>query len=446
MKSKVAPDINNAIFLDWVGKNPERLYAAIEIARQDQRYLPWSAAKYRAPESIPPEAWWSVLSIVRQPRVVSPTLVSVSGEPFVLSMIDEVQRLLTEIDRAIGDISSISASTPIHRRELDVYRRTYLQRTRALEAISSSQLEGASTTREVARKMIAENRVPTNRSERMILNNYQTICKLETWAQEPLSETLIFAIHRAVTNDDLPTESQGRYRREEERIVVKNPMDEVAHIPPSATLLPERMVRLFAFANEPSATTTPFLHPVLRAIILHTLFAYEHPFVDGNGRTARALFYWKLLREGYPNARFVSLSKALQERRKAYDQAYIDMESCHFDLTYCILVNLRAFAEGGRHFNDYLERAAAENASHRKVFANTLNQRQLDLLDHSLRHPGYHYTLAEHRHWHSISQNTARADLFGLKTKGFLVSHKSGRSLSFTATPLFQSVISRNPS
>lgn len=444
MKHVNAPAVDNAVFQGWLREHPNSLYAAIETARKDLRYLSWREAKYRAPESIPPEAWWSILSIARQFRLVAPTLVSATGAPFQLSMSDEVQRLLTEIDRAIGENFSIASTTPIHRREINTFRRRYLQRSRALEAISSSQLEGASTTREVARKMLAENREPQNRSEQMILNNYQTICKLEEWAQEPLSEALIFAIHRAVTNNDLPSEKQGRYRRVEEHIVVKNPKDEIAHIPPEATSLPERMAHLIAFANERSATGTPFLHPILRAIVLHTLFAHEHPFVDGNGRTARALFYWKLLSEGYTNARFISLSKELQTRRKEYDQAYVDMETCHFDLTYCLLVNLRAFADGCRHFNDYLERVIAENSRHRDALSGTLNQRQLDLLDHSLRHPNYRYTITEHQHWHAISPNTARADLVDLEAKGFLKGNKTGRTLSFTATPLFLSILSIN--
>lgn len=178
--------------------------------------------------------------------------------------------------------------------------------------------------------------------------------------------------------------------------------------------------------------------------MLHTLFAYEHPFCDGNGRTARALFYWKLLSEGYANARFISLSKELQTRRKEYDQAYIDMETCHFDLTYCILANLRAFADGCRHFNAYLERAIAENSRHREALSNTLNSRQLDLLDHSLRHPDYRYIIVEDQHWHAISPNTARGDLVDLEAKGFLKGNKTGRTLSFIATPLFLAILSIN--
>jgi hypothetical protein len=42
-----------------------------------------------------------------------------------------------------------------------------------------------------------------------------------------------------------------------------------------------------------------FIHPVMRAITLHFWLAYDHPFCDGNGRTARALFYWSMLKQGY---------------------------------------------------------------------------------------------------------------------------------------------------
>jgi len=57
------------------------------------------------------------------------------------------------------------------------------------------------------------------------------------------------------------------------------------------------MEAMCAFVN--GRDTEPFIHPAIRAMILHFWLAYDHPFVDGNGRTARALFYWAMLRPGH---------------------------------------------------------------------------------------------------------------------------------------------------
>ena len=54
-----------------------------------------------------------------------------------------------------------------------------------------------------------------------------------------------------------------------------------------------------------------FIHPMIRSIILHFWLAYDHPFVDGNGRTARALFYWSMLRHGYWLFEFISISQII---------------------------------------------------------------------------------------------------------------------------------------
>ncbi len=51
-----------------------------------------------------------------------------------------------------------------------------------------------------------------------------------------------------------------------------------------------------------------FIHPVIRAILLHFMLAYDHPFVDGTGRTARALFYWSMAHQGYWLMDFISIT------------------------------------------------------------------------------------------------------------------------------------------
>ena len=58
--------------------------------------------------------------------------------------------------------------------------------------------------------------------------------------------------------------------------------------PPPAEHLNERMAKLVTWANAPTASADNFIHPLVKAAILHFWLAYEHPFVDGNGRTARA--------------------------------------------------------------------------------------------------------------------------------------------------------------
>ena len=166
------------------------------------------------------------------------------------------------------------------------------------EAITSSQMEGASTTRKVARDMIRSGRQPRDRSERMILNNFRAMQRIGEVRQEKLTIDLVCEIHRIVTEGTLDNPSAaGRFQRSEDDRVSIWDGNEVLHSPPPAELLPARIQRLCDFAN--GETGSGYLPPVLRALTLHFMVGYEHPFEDGNGRTARALFYWSMLNQGY---------------------------------------------------------------------------------------------------------------------------------------------------
>lgn len=419
-----------------IAEDPTRLPSALAEAQRQNDYLPWRRVRYVHPEAYPAEVWWSLLLLARNPIPVSDALVGKHGAHFLYANTPEVQRLLHEIDQHAG--FAFPSDSPMSKQAFSEMRRNYLQKSQVMEAISSSQMEGAATTRAVARQMLAECRAPRTPSERMIVNNYATITALGAWKEEPLTRELLFRIHRTLTAGTLVAEQQGRYRRPEEDIRVMGSEGETIYLPPPADQLPRRLEALMAFANLPNNQRASFLHPVLKAILLHTLLAYEHPFCDGNGRTARALFYWSLLRDGYWLSPFISLSHELSKDRRAYDLAYLDMEGCQLDTTYCLLTNLRAFVAGIHHFHDHLHRESERITQNHLRFGKQLNPRQLTLLEHTLRHEDYHYTIPEHQRWHGVVPNTARTDLSDLAAKGYLLAHKVGRQLYFTDTGLFR--------
>ena len=87
----------------------------------------------------------------------------------------------------------------------------------------------------------------------------------------------------------------------------------VFHVPPPAEGLPKMLEALCPFAN--GETHKVFTHPVQRTITLHFWLAYDHPFSDGNGRTARALFYWAMLHKDYWLFEFISISSVIHKSR-----------------------------------------------------------------------------------------------------------------------------------
>ncbi len=133
-------------------------------------------------------------------------------------------------------------------------------------------------------------------------------------------------LHRILTEGTLddPTAAGRLQRPDEERIAVVDATDgSLIHTPPPATELPARLQALCDFANQGEDESDSFIHPVVRAILLHFFLAYDHPFEDGNGRTARALFYWAMRTNGYWLAEYLSISRILREAPAQYSRAFL---------------------------------------------------------------------------------------------------------------------------
>lgn len=398
-------------------------------------YLPWDKLR-RNP--LPPtfknhEEWWAATKMLRAGLLKPVPLKDLKGAPFKFCIPDMVFEELHKIDMKAGEM--IGVPEPIinpHTRD------QYLMRSLMEEAITSSQLEGAATTREVAKEMIRTGRQPRDTSERMILNNYITMQRIMKLKDEPLSQNLVFEIHALVTKQTLEDHgAAGRFRTEHEKRVVGDDTGEIYHDPPPSDQLPDRMAAMCDFGN--GKTPDYFVHPVVKAIILHFWLAYDHPFVDGNGRTARALFYWAMLREKYWLFEFISISNILRKAPKKYGRSFLYTETDDDnDLTYFIVAQSRIIRQAIVELHDYVNRKSEEiKQLYSCVSAMmSLNHRQADLIRFALKHPYQNFSVESHRSSHNVVYETARSDLLDLKSRGLLVAKgKKERKLSFSAPP-----------
>jgi Fic family protein len=193
-------------------------------------------------------------------------------------------------------------------------RDRYLISSLIEESITSSQMEGASTTRQVASDMLRSGREPRTKSEWMILNNYRAMEFIRSQREDELTPAVVCELQRILTENTLDDhDDAGRLQRPgDARVnVLDNTDGTTLHTPPRAEELPKRLALLCDFANG-KTKTKGYLPPIVRAILLHFMLAYDHPFVDGNGRTARALFYWSMLHQGYGLAEFLSISRVIK--------------------------------------------------------------------------------------------------------------------------------------
>ncbi|MDZ4198717.1 MAG: Fic family protein [Kiritimatiellia bacterium] len=391
-------------------------------------YLHWDELRRRPPpEGIRHEQWWLALKLKRKAANRTIPLLDKTGQPFTYFITDKVQELLHEIDFGAG--AYVGMPEPIVNPQT---RDRYIVSSLIQEAITSSQLEGAVTTREVANDMLRSGRPPRDDSERMILNNYLTMQEIIRIKDQPLSVPLLLDIHRMVTSQALKKpDAAGRFRRSDEPVHVVDGEGNIYHAPPDADELQTRAEKMCAFAN--GQTPGPFVPPVIRAILLHFWLAYDHPFYDGNGRTARALFYWSMLHHHFWLFEFISISSIILKARTQYARAFLYTESDENDLNYFILHQADVIRRAVTALHDYLGRKQQEQqtAATQLRSLRQYNHQQQALLMHALRHAGAEYSIESHKASHAVAYATARSDLLTLEKAGLLTKAKRGKEMFF---------------
>lgn len=395
------------------------------------QYRGWDKVQYLpAPMGMTPHEHWLGLKLARNQLYDTLPMIGIDGNPFHIALYPGLRKLLHQVDMKAG--GALASSERFDRSELDLV----LVRSLEEEGITSSQLEGASTTRRVAKEMLRSGRDPGSKSERMILNNVLAMELARDARKELLTPELVRRIHAVVTQETLPAKESGLYRTDDDKVRIYDERGETLFVPPDAREIEERIERLCTFANRPDESD-PFVHPVVQSILLHFWLAYIHPFVDGNGRTARILFYWSMLRHGYWLAEYLSISKALRRAPGEYIRSFLRTESDDNDVTYFVDHQLHLLVGAIGDLHGYIDRKREENRRVRRFLereqakSDGLNGRQLGLMRHAVGHANYLYTIVEHQQLHGIVYETARTDLMGLVERDLMVSEKVGRAFRF---------------
>ena len=401
----------------------------------DPEYLHWDRLRHLTPpDGLTHEKWWLRLKLARTAdfRWLPLDGPGIGRSGFTVP--DRVLELLHFADQHLaGEIGTDEVVTAD-----DEARRRYLVNSLIEEAIRSSQLEGATTSRRVAKELLQSGREPANRSERMILNNHRAMQFMREGLGDRLTPENVLELHRIVTDGTLDDpDAAGRLQRPgDDRVAVFD--REGARLiqqPPPAELLPERLVAMCAFAN--AEADERFIHPVIRAIVLHFWVGFDHPFEDGNGRLARALFYWSMRTQGYWLVEYLSISRIFRQAPAQYTRSFQYVETDGGDTTYFLLYQLETIQRATGELHRYLRSKAAEVRKVESLLKTDtgFNQRQLALLGYAMRHPNTTFTFGVHAASHGVTHETARSDLLTLETRGLLRRHRAGRQYRFTTPP-----------
>ena len=389
----------------------ESIYPMVDRINEEYEY--WDKVKYKRPlpKGVTPEILWSYVKASRQVGgiVVWPKY------GVKLFVTNKMQRFCHEFDTNFGNFWD--SDTPAAKADKMHYQTSSLIE----EAIYSSIMEGASTTRRIAKDMLVHGITPKDKSQQMIFNNYQTIQHIVQHKDEPLTEEGLLYIHRLMTNKTMKHEADaGRFRGDDDNIVVQNELTgEIVYTPPVASDIPQFIHELCAFFNSPKKD--PFIHPIIRGIIVHYMVAYVHPFVDGNGRTARALFYWYMMREGYQLTEYMSISRMIMESKTSYENAFRYCDNDGNDIGYFVAYNLRVLGRAYQKLKEYVNHKQQEKrAATLLMVKGKLTERQSMILQHFRNSPDDMLTVRDVEVNLSVTTMTARKDLSYLVREGYL--------------------------
>ncbi len=396
------------------------------------RYLYWDKFKWHVPKEHDVKKAWLVTKWCRFTKRKPIDLLDVNAEHFHYCKPDSLQAKLYKIAKLSGEAMTSNSA---------VKQKFLISSLVMEEAISSAQLEGASTTRRVAKKMLVEERKPRSEDELMILNNYLLMTEVKELIDAPLSIEMIKYFHQIATKGTSQNAVVPGEFREDNEIVISDGIDgEVLHQPPHFEEIEKRLERLCVFANtiHSGEGGDDFIDPIVKAIILHFMIGYEHPFADGNGRTARAIFYWFMLKNGFEFFEYLSISKLLKEAPVKYGMAYLYTEIDESDLTYFIYYQVDIILRSMDELFNYLDERSREfdevvELLENSKMADCLNFIQKNIVKKAMKNPGRTFTVKEIANHYEVSENTARKYLKELTNYKVLAPMKESRTVKYIA-------------
>ncbi len=393
------------------------------VKRYNEEYIHWEELRRKVLPT-DPEIVWALMKLTRESQYRRVTFHDVH---LSFNMTNEAHRIVHMLDTGASGLMIVEE--PLSKQEMDRYVVSSLME----EAIASSQIEGAVTTTKDAKRMLRENRKPRSHSEQMILNDYLTMQKLKEIKDNPLTVSIILDLHRSITNGTLEDSSlEGRFRTDDD-VVVADPfeLEKVYHRPPSFIKIQPYLEDICRFANDKDDLA--FQHPLVKAIILHFMIGYVHPFVDGNGRLARALMYWYALKRNYWLFEYMAISKVIKGSKGRYGLAYLNAETDDNDVTYFINYNLDCMEKALKNTREYIARKQKEQRDALKLISDhpELNFRQAEILKDLIKRKGEPVSIMEISSKFNVVHQTARSDLVYLVENGFLERMKVGKRLLF---------------
>jgi len=334
---------------------------------------------------------------------------------------NQINNALLEIERARGFLDAVKLK--------EDWVREMQSQALILEAHHSTHIEGTRLTLSQAEKILTGKSVegikPDDRQELLNYRDAMDFVSEYLDKKSEITEELIKEIHSIlVKNVRGGTLEPGMYRKVQ-NYVVNSSTGRIIYTPPPPEEVPSLMKELVEWLNKETG-----ISPVLMAGIAQHRFVDIHPFLDGNGRTARVLCTLILYQNGYDFKRLFSLSEYYDKNRRSYYYAIQSVRGSGMDMTGW----LEYFIEGLK--NQMLEvKGKGEAAIKKEIVLEKaakagLKDRQKKVLVYLMEN--LHITRSKYVELCGVSLRTANYDLALLERLGFIERSGVRRAIKYS--------------
>lgn len=278
---------------------------------------------------------------------------------------------------------------------------------------------------EAEKVVMGQHVIARERDIQEVINYRKVIEYIDEWGLEQehkeVTEALIKHLHHIAATKILPEETTGIYRKTQ--VVIKNSQNgEVVFRPPVALVVSHQIADLLAFINSDESKE---IHPVLKSGIVHYEFVRIHPFVDGNGRVARALSTLMLFMEGYDIRKFFSLEEYFDSNAARYYESLQSVEKNNGDLTNWLEYFTEGLSIELHKVKERVEHVSADSKIKEKLGGKPLllSERQMKIVEY-VRKTGYLQNQSFKSLFPMISEDSVLLDLKTLMKAGLI--KKSG--------------------
>lgn len=284
-------------------------------------------------------------------------------------------------NKILKDVALVEAARQIvdNASLIPAWERQFQEEAQLRQTYHSTHIEGNKLSFTEAQQVFLEGSgesvTARDRDIQEILNYRNVIKYINEHPIEKLNEELMLSMHRLIVDKLLRPEQAGQYR-EVQVAIINNQSKEIVFQPPQSQEVPHLVARFFEWLSLPDVVDMP---AAIKAGILHYELVRIHPFVDGNGRTARTMAMLLLYQEGYDIRQFFCLDEYYDQDAAAY---YSALQSVNDSGQYTQW--LEYFIHGlAIEFNRIKERVVELSRDHalkNKLGRISLNDRQVKLL------------------------------------------------------------------